>query len=224
MLGIAGGLWSASGYVGAFMRASNRIYGVEEERPFWKLRPLQLLITLVMTLIVAVVLVALFVTGPLAESIGAELGLGDEAVTAFSIAKWPLLVAMVIAVIALLYRLSPDARHEGMRWILPGAALATALWLVASVGFSLYVANFGSYANTYGGIAGVIVFLIWLWITNLAILLGAQFAAELSAPPEPPRAPLRRSSLRWTARPPLSAAGRPAALVRSRLPHATCIP
>jgi membrane protein len=179
VLGIAVGLWSASGYVGAFMRASNRIYEVTEERPFWKLRPLQILITLVMTLILALVLVALFLTGPLAKAIGDEVGVGDTALTAFSIAKWPLLLLMVVGVITLLYRFAPDARHAGVGWILPGAALATALWLLASAGFSLYVAHFGSYGNTYGSIAGVIVFLVWLWITNVAILFGAQFAAEL---------------------------------------------
>ena len=179
VLGIAGALWSASGYVGAFVRASNRIYEVAEERPFWKLRPLQLLITVAMTLILAVVLIALVLSGPLAEAIGDEIGVGDTVRTAFSIARWPVLLAMVIGLIGLLYRFSPDVRHRRIRWIWPGAALATVLWLAASAGFSLYVSHFGSYANTYGSIAGVIVFLIWLWISNLAILLGAQFAAEL---------------------------------------------
>jgi membrane protein len=179
VLGIAGALLSASGYVGAFTRASNRIYGVSEERPFWKLRPLQLLITTAMVLILALVLLALVCSGPLAEAIGNELGVGDTAQTIFSIGRWPALLVMVIGLIGLLYRFSPDARHEGFRWILPGAALATILWLIASAGFSFYVSNFGSYANTYGSIAGVIVFLVWLWISNLAILLGAQFAAEL---------------------------------------------
>jgi membrane protein len=125
------------------------------------------------------VLLALFLTGPLAEAIGDEIGIGDTAQTAFAIAKWPLLVVMVVLVVALLYRFAPNARHAGIRWILPGAAVATVLWLAASAGFSLYVANFGSYGNTYGSIAGIIVFLIWLWITNIAILFGAQFAAEL---------------------------------------------
>ncbi|MQA73092.1 MAG: YihY family inner membrane protein [Solirubrobacterales bacterium] len=179
VLGITGGLWSASGYVGAFMRASNEIYAVEEERPFWKLRPLQIVITLVMTLILALVLIALVLTGPLTKAIGDEVGVGDTALTVFSIAKWPILFVMVIGVIGVLYRFSPNARHEGMRWILPGSLLATVLWLAASAGFSLYVANFGSYGNTYGSLAGAIVFLIWLWITNVAVLFGAQFAAEL---------------------------------------------
>jgi membrane protein len=179
ILGLAGGLWSASGYIGAFMRASNEIYGVEEDRPFYKLRPVQLLMTLVMTAIVAVVLIALVLTGPLVGAIGSELGVGDTGVTIFSIVKWPLLFAIVVGVIGLLYRFSPNARHAGMRWILPGSMLATVLWLVASAAFSLYVANFGSYSGTYGSLAGVIVFLVWLWLTNVAILFGAQFAAEL---------------------------------------------
>jgi membrane protein len=179
VLGVAAGLWSASGYVGAFMRAANEIYEVDEDRPFYKLRPLQLLMTLVMTAIVAAVLIALVLTGPLAEAIGTELGVGDTAVTVFSIVKWPFLLGIVILVIGLLYRFSPNARHAGLRWILPGSALATALWLVASAGFSYYVANFGSYSNTYGSLAGAIVFLVWLWLTNVAIVFGAQFAAEL---------------------------------------------
>ncbi len=198
ILGIAAGLWTASGYVGAFMRASNQIYSVEEDRPFWKLRPLQILITFVMTLILAVVLIAIVLTGPLAEAIGDEVGIGGAALTAFEIAKWPILFAMVVGVIGLLYRFSPDVRHEGLRWILPGSALATVLWLLASAGFSLYVANFGAYANTYGSLAGVIVFLIWIWLSNVAVLLGAQFACELertaagagAAPPQSRVAPL----------------------------------
>jgi membrane protein len=179
VLGILVGLWSASGYVGAFMRAANEIYGVDEDRPFYKLRPVQLLMTLVMTLIVAVVLIALVLTGPLVEAVGSELGFGDTAVTIFSIVKWPLLLAIVILVIGLLYRFSPNARHAGLRWILPGSLLATFLWIVASAAFSVYVANFGSYSGTYGSLAGAIVFLVWLWLTNTAIVFGAQFAAEL---------------------------------------------
>ena len=180
MFGIAGGLWSASGYIGAFMRASNEIYGVEEDRPFYKLRPVQILITLVMTVILAVVLIALVLTGPLAEAIGDELGVGDTGADALRDRQ----VAGPVrdrrrSSSALLYRFSPNARHEGLRWILPGSMLATVLWLAASAGFSLYVANFGSYSNTYGSLAGVIVFLVWLWLTNVAILFGAQFAAEL---------------------------------------------
>ena len=179
VLGVLGGLWTASGYIGAFMRASNEIYDVEEDRPFYKLRPVQILMTLVMTVIVAIVLMALLLTGPLVAAIGAELGIGDAGLTIFSIVKWPVLFVIVVVVIGLLYRFSPNARHAGLRWILPGSMLATLLWLAASAGFSLYVANFGAYSSTYGSLAGVIVFLVWLWLTNVAILFGAQFAAEL---------------------------------------------
>ena len=119
------------------------------------------------------------VTGPLTRAIGDELGIASTVQTVFAIVKWPVLIVVLVAVIALLYRFSPNARHEGIRWILPGSVVATVLWIVASVGFSLYVSNFGSYGNTYGSLAGVIVFLIWLWLTNVAVLLGAQFAAEL---------------------------------------------
>jgi membrane protein len=179
VIGILAGLWSASGYVGAFIRTANGIYDVEEDRPFWKLRPRQLAITVVMTLAVAVVLTALVVTGPLATAIGDEIGLGDEALTVWSIAKWPLLFFAVVSVVGLLYRYSPNVEHEGASWILPGSLLATTLWIVASAGFSLYVANFGAYSNTYGSLAGGIVLLLWLWLTNMAIVFGAQFAAEL---------------------------------------------
>ncbi len=179
VLGVLAALWSASGYIGAFMRAANRIYDVDDSRPFYKLRPLQLLMTLVMTISVAVILILLVVTGPLATAIGNEIGLGDEALTIWSIVKWPLLFAAVVVVIALLYRFSPDARHEGLRWILPGSIVATVLWVVASAGFSLYVTHFGAYATTYGSLAGGIVLLLWLWLTNVAVVFGAQFAAEL---------------------------------------------
>jgi membrane protein len=177
--GLVVALWSASGYVGAFTRASNLIYDVDEDRPIWKRRPLELLITVVMVLVLAVVLLGLFVGGPLADAIGDEIGIGDTALKVWSIAKWPVLFAIVVLVLALLYRVAPNARHAGLRWILPGSLLATLLWIIASAGFSTYVSHFGSYSNTYGGLAGVVVFLIWIWLTNVAVLFGAQFAAEL---------------------------------------------
>jgi membrane protein len=181
VIGVLAALWSASGYVGGFIRTSNEIYGVEEDRPFWKLRPRQLAITVVMTVAVAVILTALVVTGPLATAIGEEVGFGDATLMAWSIAKWPLLFFAVVCVIGLLYRYSPNTAHEGARWIVPGSLVATGLWIAASAGFSLYVANFGSYSNTYGSLAGGIVLLLWLWLTNMAVVFGAQFAAELEA-------------------------------------------
>ena len=179
ILGTAVALYSSSGYIGAFIRASNEIWQVEEDRPFYKRRPLQLLITLAMVLVLTVVLFVVVLSGPLADAIGNEIGIGDTGLLVWSIVRWPLLFATVVVVIALLYMVSPDTRHRGLRWLLPGSLLATTLWLAASAAFNLYVTNFGSYANTYGSLAGVVVFLIWLWLTNQAILYGAQFAAEL---------------------------------------------
>jgi membrane protein len=179
ILALAAALWSASSYVGAFMRASNQIYEVEEGRQFWKLRPVQMLVTLVMVLLLAIVAIAIVATGPLADAIGDQIGLGGAAVTAWDIAKWPVLLAVVMLMFALLYYASPNVRQPGFRWVTPGGVLAVILWIIASAGFAFYVANFGSYNKTYGSLAGVIVFLIWLWISNIAVLLGAEFNAEL---------------------------------------------
>jgi membrane protein len=176
--GILGALWSASGYVGGFVRAANVLYEVDEGRKVWKLRPLQMLVTLVMVLLLALAAVAVIVTGPLASAVGNAIGLGDAAVTAWNIAKWPVLVLVVALMIAVLYYASPNAKLGGFGRVLPGALLAVLVWLVASVAFAFYVANFGSYNKTYGTLGGVVGFLVWLWITNVAILLGAEFNAE----------------------------------------------
>jgi membrane protein len=178
IIGIASALWTASGYVGAFMRASNVIYEVEEGRPFLKLRPLQMLVTLVLVVLLALVLVALVLTGPVAKQVGSAIGIGDSAVTIWNIAKWPVLLLVVLFMFALLYYSSPNAKLRGFKFVTPGSLLAIVVWLVASAGFAFYVANFGSYNKTYGALAGVIIFLIWLWITNIAILLGAEVNAE----------------------------------------------
>jgi membrane protein len=178
IVGIAAALWSASGYVGAFMRASNVIYEVEEGRSIVKLRPLQMLVTLLLVLLLALVLVAVVLTGPLADAVGSAVGLGSAAVTAWDIAKWPVLLAVVVVMIALLYYASPNVKLRGVNSIVPGAALAVVVWLIASAGFALYVANFGSYDKTYGALGGVVIFLVWVWLTNVAILLGAELNAE----------------------------------------------
>ena len=178
IVGIAAALWTASGYVGAFMRAANVIYEVEEGRSIVKLRPLQMLVTLLLVLLLALVLVAVVLTGPLADAVGSAVGLGSAAVTAWDIAKWPVLLAVVVVMIALLYYASPNAKLRGVKSILPGAALAVVVWLIASAGFAFYVANFGSYNKTYGALGGVVVFLVWVWLTNVAILLGAELNAE----------------------------------------------
>ena len=179
VLGLVGALWSASGYVNAFSRAMNRIYGFREGRPFWKLRPITLLVTLVLLVLVAVVLVGLVVSGPVATSIGSALGLGSAAVTIWQIAKWPVLVAVVVLIVAILYYATPNVRQPRMRWMSPGALLAILVWVIASVVFGVYVASFGSYNKTYGSMAGIIVFLLWLWLTNVALLFGAELDTEL---------------------------------------------
>ncbi len=179
VLGLAGALWSASGYVNAFSRAMNRIYGFTEGRPVWKLRPVMLLVTLVLLLLIAVALIMLVVSGPLATSIGSALGLGSTVVTVWQFAKWPVLLAVVIVAVAILYQSTPNVKQPKMRWMSPGAVLAILAWILASAAFGFYVANFSSYNATYGSMAGVIVFLLWLWITNLALLFGAELDAEL---------------------------------------------
>lgn len=178
-VGVGLAIWTASGYVGAFGRAANEIYEVEEGRPFWKLRPLQLAITLLMVVLLALVLVALVLTGPLASAVGDAVGLGDSAVTAWNIAKWPVLLVVVIFMFGVLYYLSPNVKVPGSRWITPGSIVALVLWIVASAAFAFYVANFGSYDKTYGTLGGVITFLVWLWIGNIAVLLGVELNAEL---------------------------------------------
>ena len=178
IVGIVAALWTASGYIGAFARASNVVYEVEEGRPFIKLRPLRMLVTLVLVVLLALVLVALVLTGPIAGAVGSAVGLGTTAVTVWSIAKWPVLFLVVVFMFTVLYYSAPNARLGGLKSIVPGAALAIVVWLVASAAFAFYVANFGSYNKTYGSLGAIIIFLVWLWITNLAILLGAELNAE----------------------------------------------
>ena len=178
-VGLLGALYSASGYVGAFMRASNRIYGVEEGRPFWKLRPLQIAVTLGMVLLLALVAVALVLSGPIAEAVGRAVGLTGTAVMIYDLAKWPVLIAVVLFMLACLYYVAPNLRLPGFKWISPGSVLAVTVWALASAGFAFYAANFGSYDKTYGTLGGVITFLVWLWLTNVAVLLGVELNAEL---------------------------------------------
>ena len=179
VLGLLGAIWSASAYIGAFGRALNRIYGIQEGRPVWKLRPLQLAMTLVGVLLVAAVLIGLVVSGPVARAVGDTIGLGGGAVTVWSIVKWPVILAIVIVLVAMLYYLTPNVRKPKFRWISVGATIAIVTWILASLAFGLYVANFGSYNKTYGSLAGVVVFLLWLWLTNVALLFGAEVDAEL---------------------------------------------
>ena len=179
VVGLLGALWSASGYVAAFMRASNAIYDMEEGRPVWKTLPVRVGLTLVLLVLLALSTVAVVLTGGLAEKVGDLVGLGSTAVTVWNIAKWPVLLLVVSFMFALLYWAAPNVKHPGFRWISPGGVLAVIGWLIASGAFALYVSNFGSYNKTYGALGGVVVFLVWLWISNIMVLLGAEFNAEL---------------------------------------------
>jgi membrane protein len=178
-VGLAGALWAASGYVGAFIRAANSIWDVEEGRPFWKTVPLRLAVTVVTLLMLATVAIAVTLTGPLAREVGDLVGVGSAAVTAWDIAKWPALLLVLTFLLAILYWASPNVEHPRMRWVTPGGVIAVVLWIAASAGFAFYVANFGSYDATYGSLGGVIVFLVWLWVSNIALLIGAEINAEL---------------------------------------------
>jgi len=179
VVGLLGALWSASGYVGAFGRAMNTVYEIGEGRPFWKLRPLMLVITLVAILLVACVLVMLVVSGPLADSIGSVIGLGSQAVTVWNIVKWPVIVLFVALIVAMLYYATPNVKQPRFRWLSVGAFVAIVIWILASVAFAFYVATFGSYDKTYGSLAGAVAGLLWLWITNVALLFGAELDSEL---------------------------------------------
>ena len=179
IVGLLAALWSASGYVNAFGRGMNRIYGFTEGRPIWKLRPIMLAVTLVTVVLSALVLLGLVVTGPAAQAVGDQIGLGDTAVLVWGIAKWPVMLVMVMLVVALLYWATPNVRQPRFRWVSVGAGIAILVWILASAAFALYVAGFSNYGKTYGSLAGVIVFLLWLWITNVALLFGAELDAEL---------------------------------------------
>ena len=178
-VGLATALWSASGYIGAFMRASNVVWETPEGRGFFKLRPLQLLVTLIMILLFAAVVLALILTGPVVDAVAGPLGIGSTAVTVWNIAKWPVLLAVVIVMFAVLYHFAPNVKMPSFKWVSPGAIVAIVLWIVASALFGFYVANFGSYDKTYGTLGGVVTFLVWMWITNIAVLFGAELNAEL---------------------------------------------
>ncbi|MEQ8839801.1 MAG: YihY/virulence factor BrkB family protein [Miltoncostaeaceae bacterium] len=178
VFGLAGALWGASGYTSAFARASNVIYEIREGRSFWQLRPMQVLITLISMLLLVAAVAAVVLSGPVVEAVADPLGVGDTAVTVWRLAKWPILIAAAVVLLMLLYGGTPNVRQRRIWAVMPGAAVALVLWVVASAGFALYVSNFGSYDRTYGTLGGVVVLLVWLWITNVALLLGAEYNAE----------------------------------------------
>ena len=177
-VGLGTALWSASGYVGAFMRAANIVYETPEGRPFWKLRPLQILVTLVMILLLAAVLLGLVLSGPVVGAVAGPLGIGSTAQTVFSFAKWPIMLIAVILMFAVLFHAAPNVKLRGFRWVTPGAVLALVVWILASVIFAFYVASFGSYDKTYGALGGMVILLVWMWLTNIALLLGMELNAE----------------------------------------------
>jgi membrane protein len=171
-------LWSASGYLGAFIRASNVIYETREGRPFWKLRPLQLLMTFVVVLLLAVMALGVVLTGPIVSDVAEPIGVSDTAVSIWNYAKWLLIAVLFVLMIGLIYYASPNVKQRGFSWITPGGLVALVVWLIASAGFGLYASQFGSYNKVYGSLAGVVIILIWMWITNLAILFGHELNAE----------------------------------------------
>ncbi|MFE4227882.1 YhjD/YihY/BrkB family envelope integrity protein [Arthrobacter sp. NPDC056886] len=179
VLGILTALWSASGYVGAFARAMNRVYEIDEGRPFIKLRGTVLGVTIVNLLIVVVLAAMLVLTGPVAESVGNVIGLGDAFLAIWNILKWPVMAVLVVLAIAILYYATPNVKQPKFRWMSLGSFIALVIFLLASLGFALYVANFSSYEKTYGAIGGVIISLLWLWILNMSLLFGAEFDAEM---------------------------------------------
>jgi membrane protein len=178
IVGLAGALWSASSYIGAFIRASNSIWDVEEGRPIWKTLPLRLIITVAMLILLTTTAVAVAVTGPLADKVGKLIGIGGAAVTAWDIAKWPILILIVSLMFSILYYTAPNVKQPGFRWVTPGGVVAVVSWMIVSALFGIYAANFGSYNKTYGSLGAVVIFLVWLWLTNIAILFGAELNAE----------------------------------------------
>jgi membrane protein len=180
IISLLSALWAASGYLGGFIRASNAIYDVEEGRPIWKTVPLRIALTLTMMVLLTITAVGVVLSGGIADRVGHALGLGSTGIVVWNIAKWPVLAVLVSLAIAILYWAAPNVRQPGFRWITPGSTIAVLVWAAASAGFAVYVANFASYNKVYGSLAGVVVFLVWLWISNLAILFGAEFDAELT--------------------------------------------
>ncbi|HEV7146554.1 MAG TPA: YihY/virulence factor BrkB family protein [Pedococcus sp.] len=179
VIGILVALWSASGYVAAFMRASNVIYDIGEGRPIWKTLPIRIGLTVLAVVVIVVAVIIAVVSGPVAQQVGDAIGVGDTTVLVWNIIKWPILVVIVSVFLAVMFWASPNAKQAGIKWVSPGGGIAVLIWLGASAIFALYVAHFASYDKTYGSMAGVVIFLVWLWITNIALLLGAEVNAEL---------------------------------------------
>jgi membrane protein len=202
-VGFAGAVWAASGYIGAFSWAANVIWEAPRGRSWYRQWPFNYAVTVVVLAVGTLIFVALAATGPVARSIGRQLGIGSTAIDIWNYAKWPALVVVVVTVIDWLYYIAPNVRPPSWRWLTPGALLAVTAWFATSLGFGYYVANFGSYNKTYGTLGAIVVFLLWLWLTNIALLLGIELNSEIERErqlriPEPEAAeriqlPLRQS-------------------------------
>ena len=179
VVGLLAALWSASGYIGAFTKAANVVWDVEEGRPAWQTIPLRIGLTVLLLLLTVLTSVGVVLSGGLADQVGNLLGVGDTAVTVWNIAKWPVIVLLVSLMFSILYYATPNVRQPSFRWVTPGGVLAVLLWILSSAAFAIYLANFGSYNKTYGTLGGVIAFMVWLWITNIVVLLGAELNAEI---------------------------------------------
>jgi membrane protein len=179
VIGLAAAVWSASGYVGAFTRAANVVYETPEGRKIWKLKPLQLLVTLIGILFAAVIVALLVLSGSVVDAIGSAIGVGETGQTIWNVVKWPVVLVVLALMIAVLYYSTPNVKLRGFKWVSPGAGVAILVAVVASALFAFYVANFGSYNKTYGALAGVVIFLIWFWLINVALLFGIELDAEM---------------------------------------------
>lgn len=178
-LGLAGAIWAASGYVGTFSWAANVLWEAKRGRSWYRQWPFNVAVTLVALVLITAVLLALVLTGPVANSVGRQIGVGSTGLTIWSIAKWPAIVVVVTFMISGLYYVAPNVRPPSWRWLTPGAMFAVIAWGVTSLGFAFYLANFGSYNKVYGTLGAVITFLIWVWLSNVAALLGIELDAEI---------------------------------------------
>lgn len=192
-ISLTAAMWSASSYIGAFSRAANVVWEVRDGTAFPRTIPRRLAITLVMLALISLIGLIVLATGPLAADLRRLLGLGEGSIVGRGALRWPLLAVLMVLLVGVLFNLAPNRRHRGVAPVSPGSLLAIALWGAGSVAFTAYVANFGSFNKTYGSLAGVVIFLVWLWLSNVALLLGMELDAEISRFREAHgRSPLKR--------------------------------
>ena len=177
--GLAGAMWGASGYVGTLSWASNVIWEARRGRSWYRQWPFNLVVTAFTLALLTLILTALVLTGPVATSVGDHFGIGSTTVTVWGVAKWPVIVAVVMMLVTVLYFIAPNVRPPGGRWLAPGATFAVFVWVVITLLFGVYIAHFGNYDKTYGSLATIITFLVWVWLTNIAMLLGIVLNSEI---------------------------------------------